>query len=92
LGLLSVYDGSQIDPESAWRHYTEVLTYRSAGALAVSVGECIAMGVTARRDPEPFKEHAVIDFTSVEPSRIRPVSEHLADLARRRDWQYQPLP
>jgi hypothetical protein len=61
-GLLSVYDGGLIQPEPSWIHYTRELGYASAGVWGVTVGEAAASGLPARPDPEPFPEHAVIDF------------------------------
>ena len=36
---LSVYDGSLITAEDAWKHYTNILNLRSIGAVSVAVGE-----------------------------------------------------
>lgn len=41
-GRLSTYDGDRITAENSWRHYTRELGFRSAGVLAVTVGECEA--------------------------------------------------
>lgn len=63
-GLLSVYDGEQIQPEPAWKHYTETLGHSSSGVWAVSVAETNGCDLDARLDAAGhFAEHAVIDFT-----------------------------
>lgn len=64
-GLLSVYDGDLIAAEAAFTHYTTELRHASIGVMAVTVSECADEGLPARADPEPFPEHAVIDFTSL---------------------------
>jgi hypothetical protein len=40
-GKLSVYDGDLISAEGSWKHYT-ARVLKSAGVLAVTVGECAA--------------------------------------------------
>ena len=51
---LSVYDGDQIEPEAAWRHYTTLQSLESAGVMAVTLAECTALDLPVRSDPEPF--------------------------------------
>ena len=64
-GLLSVYDGDQIEPEAAWRHFTPNLGYASSGTWAVTVAEAAALDLPAMPKPlEDFPEHAAIDFTA----------------------------
>ena len=64
-GLLSVYDGDQIEPDSAWNHFTTKLGLASSGTWAVSVAEANSLGLPARPMPlEAFPEHAAIDFSS----------------------------
>ena len=66
---LSVYDGDQITPENAFIHYTTQLKSISVGTVAVTVEECTEESLPVRPDPEPFPEHAVIDFGGLYSSR-----------------------
>ena len=86
---LSVYDGDMITAEAAWLHYTGPLALRSAGAVAVTVAECSGADVEVRPDPDPFPEHAVLDFQGIGISRVRSVAKRLRALASERGWQYR---
>jgi hypothetical protein len=86
---LSVYDGDQISAAGAWHHFTLVLGFASAGVLAVTVGECRHLELTAFPDPIPFPEHAVIDFTGLEEGQIKKKSKQLKAAAEARGWQYR---
>lgn len=88
--LLSVYDGDMISAEDAWTHFTNRGDCSSAGVLAVTVDECVAEGLTARADPEPFPEHAVIEFTGLSDTQKEKKSKKLRAKAEARGWQYQP--
>lgn len=87
---LSVYDGDQIDAEDSWVHYTTSLGLASVGVLAISVAECTAEGLNARPDPDPFDEHAVIEFEGNSNSQIEKKSKKLKKKAVDRGWQYEP--
>lgn len=86
---LSVYDGDQIQAEAAWRHYTSEQALQSAGVLAVTVAECTALDLPAVSDPEPFPEHAVIDFSALSRSAVGRAAKRLRDAATRRGWMYR---
>lgn len=86
---LSVYDGDQIQPEAAWRHYTVRQTLESAGVVAVTVGECAALDLPARSDPAPFPEHAVIEFGALGRNAITRAAKRLRDVASRRGWLHR---
>jgi hypothetical protein len=86
---LSVYDGDQITPEGAWRHYTTVLELSSAGVLAVSVAECASLELPVEPDPEPFPEHAVVDFSAVEARGIEKLAKKLREKAESRGWLHR---
>lgn len=89
-GLLSVYDGDMIDPLGAWRHYNNNLELPSCGVLAVTVNECSTLSLPARPDPEPFPEHAVIDFNEISSSSAREKkAKMLKHYAEKRDWCYR---
>lgn len=90
-GLLSVYDGDRIGPEPSWRHFTSTLGYSSTGVVAVTVAECEVQSLPARPDPEPFPEHAVIDFTQCSPKEIKTKAKALATDAEIRGWLYGPI-
>lgn len=88
--LLSVYDGDKIDPEAAWNHYHGELGLTSEGVLAVSVAECDDLQLPARPDPEPFPEHAVIDFTGLSNSKRERKADRLKAIANERGWLFRP--
>lgn len=85
---LSVYDGDQIDAPGAWHHYTESLGHRSVGVMAVTVSECTAEALKVEPDPEPFPEHAVIDFSGFEKKAVEKKAKKLRIKAAERDWLY----
>ncbi|MDH5508915.1 MAG: hypothetical protein OEZ32_01020 [Nitrospinota bacterium] len=85
--LLSVYDGDKISAEDAWKHHVE--NYPSVGVMGVTVGECKTNRVTAKSDPAPFPEHAVIDYTGHAENQIRRISKELKATAEQRNWLYQ---
>lgn len=85
---LSVYDGDQIQPEAAWRHYTAEQSLQSAG-VTVSVAECTALELPVRADPEPFPQHAVVDFGGLGRNAINRAAKRLRDAATRRGWRYR---
>ncbi len=83
---LSVYDGDQVEPEAAWWHYTTRQALESAGVMAVTLVECTALDLSVRSDPEPFPEHAVIDFGGLGRSAISRAAKRLRDAASQRGW------
>jgi hypothetical protein len=85
---LSVYNGSLIDPEASWLHYTEQLRFASAGVLAITYGECITEQLSIIEDGVPFPEHCSIDFSGLESSEMTKKSKKLSALARDRGWLY----
>lgn len=87
--LLSVYDGDLIVPQAAWVHYTTTLNYASDGVLAITVTECVRESLPARADPQPFPEHAVVDFSTCTDGQIEKKSKRLKVLAEQRGWQFQ---
>lgn len=86
---LSVYDGDLITPEASWEHYTQTPQFTSVGVMAVSVEECSELGLTAEPDPEPFPEHAVINFSDMAGSQIKHKAKSLKAAAEARNWLYQ---
>ena len=86
---LSVYDGDQITPEDAWRHYTSDLSNPPAGVLAVTVAQCCAELLAVQPDPVPFPEHVLVDFTEYGTNQIKRKSERLRNKAVVRGWQYR---
>lgn len=89
-GLLSVYDGDLIAPAEAWDHYARGLGHLSVGAMAVTVDECAGEQLAARPDPEPFDEHAVVDFTLHAPKDFEKKAKKLKAIATVRGWLHQP--
>jgi hypothetical protein len=78
-----------ITPEASWQHYIQTLHFASVGVMAVSVEECSQLGLTAEPDPEPFPEHAVINFSELTGSQIKHKAKSLKAAAKARKWLYQ---
>jgi len=90
-GLLSIYDGTQITPEASFTHYTTMLKLSAAGTVSVTAAEVAAVGLQWRSDPQPFPEHALIDFTQLPPpAKVKPKAQALAEKARQRGWTHFP--
>ncbi len=87
--LLSVYDGDLISPEESFEHFLGQPGCRSIGVKAVSVADCKALDLDARPDPEPFPEHAVIDFSDLSSNQINKKAKKLQRKAQERGWLYQ---
>lgn len=93
---LSVYDGDQIDEQAAWEHFTRNPAVQSAGVMAVTGAECDSENLAYRPDPEPFPEHALIDFYRFAESEEQLTNNDrkrkamkLRDKAVRRGWLLQ---
>ena len=84
-----MYDGDQVEPEAAWWHYTTRQALESAGVMAVTLVECTALDLSVRSDPEPFPEHAVIDFGTLGSSSISRLAKRLRDAATQHGWRYR---
>ena len=87
---LSTYDGDMIDAKSAWKHYTEILGYSSDGALGVTVSECEALDLAVVPDPEPFREHVLVDYSKHGRQQIEKRAKKLKSCAQSRGWLFQP--
>lgn len=90
--LLSVYDGSLIAAEASWIHYTTILKSDSVGTMAVTVDECTDEALPTRSDPDPFPEHAVIDFSGFTDNQCEKKSKQLKAKALVRGWLHQAPP
>lgn len=89
--LLSVYDGDQITPASAYNHYSsDPNKLPPTGALSVTVAECDSTGLPAIPDPDNFPEHILIDFRNFGTNQIKRKSEALRDSAIARGWLFRP--
>ncbi|MBL8866508.1 MAG: hypothetical protein KF873_00885 [Gemmataceae bacterium] len=86
---LSIYDGDRIDATAAWSHYTTVLQLSSVGTMAITVEECTAEGLPARSDPEPFPEHAIIDFSGLTDKECQRKGKKLQVKAVARGWLHR---
>lgn len=89
-GLLSVYDGSMINAEGAYRHFTDGQGFLSSGSWAITVAEAHANGVPARSDAVPYPEHAVVDFSLHSDKDKKKISKVLAAIADTRGCLYAP--
>lgn len=86
---LSVYDGDQITSEYAFQHYINDLKLSSVGVMGLTVSECVAESLAVRSDPEPFQEHAVIDFSGLSDKDCRNKSKKLQSKAVHRGWLHR---
>jgi hypothetical protein len=69
---------------------TDTLKNRSAGVLAVTVGEFRVELLPATPDSDTFPEHVLIDYTAHNQGQIEKKSKRLRSVADRRGWQYLP--
>lgn len=89
--MLSVYDGDQITAEAAWKHFTNEPHCRSAGVMAVTQGQCVAMALGVIADGVPFPEHASIDYSTFAKGEIEKKAKVLKGHAQARGWLFQSL-
>jgi hypothetical protein len=87
---LSVYNGALIAPKASWHHYTETLSFESAGVMALSHAECLGERLHVIEDKVPFPEHCSIDFSGLKKSEVDKTSKKLAAFAKARDWLFLP--
>ncbi|MFW5653898.1 MAG: hypothetical protein ACOC0P_07605 [Planctomycetota bacterium] len=85
---LSVYDGDQITAAESWKHFVG-RGLAAKGTMGVTVAECTEESLTARPDPEPFPEHAVIDFADLSNKQVEKKSKKLSARSRTRGWLYE---
>ena len=97
-GNLSVARGSLTSPQAAFEHHTQQKKMASAGAWAVTVGECQTEDLRAYPDPldatpnvAADPAHAVIDFTGRSNSQVEAKAVRLARWAGERGCLY-PAP
>ena len=86
---LSVYDGDLISAEDSWIHFTDMQGFESFGVMSVTVEECQSLELSVQPEPEPFPEHAIIDFGDLGENQIRKKAKRLKAAAETRGWQYR---
>jgi hypothetical protein len=86
---LSVYDGDQITAENAFKHYFNQLKLASLGVMGLTVSECAAESLAVCSDPDPFPEHATIDFSGLTDKECRNKSKKLHSKAVLRGWLHR---
>lgn len=86
---LSVYDGDQITADKAFTHYTTSLSLASVGVMGLLIAECNAESLAVHPAPEPFPEHAIIDFSGLNDKECRSKSKKLQAKAVHRGWLYR---
>jgi hypothetical protein len=86
---LSVYDGDLIAPENAFQHYVNQLCLASDGVMGLTVAECTTVSLAVCSDPEPFPEHALIDFSGLPDKDCRTKSKILRMKAVQRGWLHR---
>jgi hypothetical protein len=87
--LLSVDDGSLIQPKASWERFTREPDRHSAGVMAVTFAECSGQELPVNEDRVPCPEHCSIDFNGLSESSIRKKAKALARHAVERDWLYR---
>ncbi len=83
---LSVYDGDQISAGDAYDHYTTSLEFASCGVMGLLCAECETLALPVQPDPEPFLEHAVIDFSEYSKKQTEKKAKQLKARAMARGW------
>ena len=86
---ISVYDGSQIDPEESWVHFTKEMGRPSVGVMAVTVSECLDQNVKVVPDSATFKEHMLLNFDGMTRGVADKVAHVLVHIANRRGWLFR---
>lgn len=88
-GMLSVYNGTHFDANSAYDHYTYEQNLQSAGVVAVSCEECNSVPVPVIEDNEPFVGHCCIDYRNLSGNSVKKASSILKNFAQNRGWLYK---
>lgn len=84
-GNLSVYDGNQVSPQEAYRHYTEKQHLLSAGVWGVSGAEVKSVDLSYRADPiEGNSAHVLIEFGQRTDKECRKLAKRLVNYALNR--------
>ena len=91
LRVLSAYDGGLVSAEDAYRHYTQELGLSSVGVMALSVQECMEMGIEVDYDGSGFPAHVSLRFPRLSRRATMLLAKDLIDLALARGWQYRPV-
>ncbi|RRD57900.1 hypothetical protein [Vandammella animalimorsus] len=88
-GGLSVYDGDQVSPQEAYRHYTEEQHLLSAGVWGVSGEEVKSLDLSYCADPvEGNSAHALIEFGQRTNKECRKLAKRLVEYALSRGRLY----
>lgn len=87
--LLSVEDGSRIQPPASWERFTASPDRRSAGVMAITVAECSAEELEVIEDGVPFPEHCSVDFSNLTISSVGKKAKILTRQAVNRDWLFR---
>ena len=89
--LLSVDDGSKIQPRASWERFTSTPDSRSAGVMAVTFAECKEQELPVVEDAAPFPEHCSIDFSNLTESSVKRKAKVLVSHAIQRDWLFKEI-
>jgi hypothetical protein len=90
-GKPSVYDGDQISPADAHKHFTETLGFKSDSVWGVSCAEVAEVGLTTTPDPkDDFPSHTLIDFTAHAEKHFRKLAKKLKSKALVRGRMHPP--
>jgi len=87
--LLSVEDGSRIQPTASWERFTASADRRSAGVMAITPAECSAEALPVIEDGMPFPEHCSVDFSSLTMNSVEKKAKILTRHAVKRDWLFR---
>lgn len=89
--LLSVDNGSRIQPKASWERFTNAPNCRSAGVMAITFAECSAEELPVIEDGAPFPEHCSVDFSKFTRGTIEKKAKVLARCAVERDWLFRDI-
>lgn len=88
-GLLSVDNGDDIRPDSAWQRFVANPACASVGVQAVAHAECAGEGLPVIEDGAPHPEHCSIDFQNLDPKSVGKKAKALRSFAADRGWLFQ---
>ena len=87
-GYLSVYNSTYLGPSDAHWHYTEVISNKTAGVLAVTKSEYDEENLKVIEDNLPIEGHASIDYDNLSSKGAQKwAASNLRDKAVAKGWR-----
>ena len=81
---ISVFDGSMISPEGAFRKFSE--EHEAYGVVGISVSEAKEIGMIVIEDRTPYPEHISLEFPQGSGNDERRRAKMLKTAAEKRGW------